>query len=179
MTRFRLLLLASFISPQLLLADPDLDRLRASYEAALERAAAPVRRSYEAELRKLMDRQTKAAKLDAALATKAELEKLADKPGAAADGEAVHVTGAKAMEPLFIDKTWQTPAGSNFTFRKDGTCLRQFNTTQAVVKWRTHGPNAIEVIGSTPAETRYFRFVSPTEAYYGEKDSITTPVRPQ
>lgn len=51
----------------------ELGKLRESYTKAVERATAPLKATYIAELQKLMEKQTKAGNLDAALATRTEL----------------------------------------------------------------------------------------------------------
>lgn len=55
-------------------ADDELTQLRQRYESALDRAAAPLKAAYIAELQKLLERQTKTGDLDGALATRAEME---------------------------------------------------------------------------------------------------------
>jgi hypothetical protein len=82
-----------------------------------------------------------------------------------------------SMKDFYLDKTWQSPAGTTFKFLPGGKCVTTNNLKEDVRKWRTIGPRILEVSGPTPQETRYFRFVSPTEAYYGaNKNQIFTPI---
>lgn len=64
----------------------DLSALRDNYEKALERAAEPVKATYLEELKKLMDRQTRAGDLDAAIATRTEIQTLTGTAPAKASG---------------------------------------------------------------------------------------------
>lgn len=64
----------------------DLSALRANYEKALERAAEPVKATYLEELKKLMDRQTRAGDLDAAIATRTEIQSVSGTPPAKTPG---------------------------------------------------------------------------------------------
>ncbi len=154
-------------------ADAELDRLRVSYEGAVERAVAPLRETYKQELLKLMDRHTRAGNLDAALEVRRELQDLTgeafEQPG---DGSsAIGERPGKEVETYFVDKTWRTPTGTNFTFNKDGKGARQFGNDLTAFRWKLRGKDTVEVTG--PAKvgdketTWYFRFFSPDEAYYG------------
>src|SRR5688572_23252178 len=58
----------------------DLAKLRSSYDAAAERALAPVKATYERELRKLLDQLTKSGNLAAANEVQKELDELTAKP---------------------------------------------------------------------------------------------------
>src|SRR5215208_5748415 len=159
-------LLCSFlccIAFQCIYADADLDRVKTTFDAEINRITATARRNYETELRKLLERQTKAANLNAALETRMELEKLTGKKeGAAA---AKHETLAKEIETVAFEKTWQAPKGTKFTFRKSGTCVREFENKKTLLKWRPRGPDVIELSGDTPADNHFFRCGSPGEAY--------------
>ncbi|MFN9941340.1 MAG: hypothetical protein ACK56I_17860, partial [bacterium] len=57
---------------QFAFADPEMDRLKTAYEAAVERSVAPIRSTYEKELLKLMEKHAKAGNLNAALEVKTE-----------------------------------------------------------------------------------------------------------
>lgn len=68
---------------------PELDRLRDSHKAALDRATKPLTQTYVKELEKLRDAYTRSANLDAAKAAQAEIN-------AATQNAEVNVTTAKA-----------------------------------------------------------------------------------
>ena len=59
----------------------ELTKLRSDYNKATERAIAPITKRYEAELKRLKARFTRAADLEGALAVDAELKKLAEANG--------------------------------------------------------------------------------------------------
>ena len=81
-----------------------------------------------------------------------------------------------SMDDFFIGKAWQS-AITTYTFAKDGTCLRQAGNDSETMRWHHLGNKIVEVSGKNKPDTRYFRFVSATEAYYsGDKNDITKPV---
>jgi len=168
----------SFAWVQNTVADAELERLQASYNGAVERAVAPLRDTYEKELLKLMEKHTKAGNLDAALEVKVELEQLTGKTLGSKSGSA---ETTKAGDKIFIDKTWKTPTGTNFTFNQDGTGTRQFGNDMTTFKWKLRGKDTVEATGpgnqSGNETTWYFRFHSLGEAYYGNnRDSVNNPV---
>ena len=88
--------------------------------------------------------------------------------------------GQRAATPsakdFYLDKTWQSPSGTTFTFLPGGKVMTAFNLKQGVRKWRAAG-RIVEVSGGDLPGSQFFRFVSPTEAYYGgSKDQIFTPL---
>ena len=93
-------------------ADAEMDRLKTSYEAAVERSVIPIRNTYEKELLKLMEKHTKAGNLTAALEVKAEIEKVTGKPvldPSAPKPTTTAITKPKILEQYFIGKTWRSP----------------------------------------------------------------------
>ena len=79
-------------------SNDELGKLRESYTKAVERATAPVKATYITELKKLMEKQTKAGNLDGALAVKSELETQTGASTSAASPESTPAA-AKAGEP--------------------------------------------------------------------------------
>jgi hypothetical protein len=79
------------------------------------------------------------------------------------------------LEALFVGKTWVSPAGTAYTFEANGN-----GHTQAdALKWHRieDGIVEVELPGRPKASTRYFKFVSASEAYYnGDRNDITKPV---
>lgn len=160
-------------------ADPEMDRLKASYDAAVERSVAPLRATYEKELLKLMEKHTKAGDLTAALKVKDEIEKLTGKP-VLTPSSATSGTGAtarqKALEPYFVGKTWRTPTGTDFTFHEGGTGDRQFGNDKTTFKWRQRTHDMVEAVGpgtsGSPDRSWFFRFETLDKAFYGnDKDT--------
>jgi hypothetical protein len=167
-------------------ADPELDRLKTSYDAALERAAAPVRTAYEQQLLKLLDRHTRAANLNATGEVRAELARIGARNVPAPTTNAVlpgatPTTLRTELEKLFVEKAWKTPSGTKFTFHAKGEGLMEFGSNKGTIAWRHVSPKLVEVVNQGGAkDTWYFRFVSPTEGYYGgSKDKITLQLQPQ
>jgi len=78
-------------------------------------------------------------------------------------------------EALFVGKTWVSPAGTEYTFEPHGAGHTQDNA----LKWHHIGGGIVQVdlTGRPKENTRYFKFVSATEAFYnGDKRDITKPV---
>lgn len=164
-------------------ADADLDRLRTSYEGAVERAVSPLRDTYKQELLKLMDRHTRAGNLDAALAVRRELQDLTGESfEQSGDGRgAIGERPGKEVETFFVDKTWRTPTGTNFTFNKDGKGSRNFGNDLTPFRWKLRGQDTVEVTGPSKGggkdTTWFFRFFSSDEAYYGNsRETAQSPL---
>jgi hypothetical protein len=82
---------------------------------------------------------------------------------------------AVGSEALFVGKTWVSPAGTEYTFEPHG----DGHTQADQIKWRHIGSGIVQVDlpGKPKVNTRYFKFVSDTEAYYnGDRKDITKPV---
>lgn len=73
------------------------------------------------------------------------------------------------MEALFVGRTRVSQAGTAFTSAKDGKCIRE-TVDRKEGTWRRRGSVVVSSVEGSPNETRYFRFVSKTEAYYGNSD---------
>ncbi len=122
----RLLLLIFICSASSLLAqqsNDEISKLRESYTKAVERATEPLKATYVAELKKLMEKHTKAGNLDAALAARNEIESISS-PVAASSGPDSSRTASNAvvnpdapksklspsykkiLESYFVGKTW-------------------------------------------------------------------------
>lgn len=77
-TKFSLVILLLSVVASLHGADtPEFDRLRDSYKAAMEKATKPINQTYLAELTKVRDMYTRAAKLDAANKVQSEIDAIA------------------------------------------------------------------------------------------------------
>lgn len=150
--------------------DADLDRLRKAYEDASARVVAPLRETYLRELNKIMQARTRSGDLEGALAAKAELEKATEEK---------ELGQMDDLEALFVGRTWVSEAGTAFIFNKDGTCLRE-TTQRKEGTWQRRGSVVISSVPGSPLETRYFRFVSKKEAYYGNsEEAMDHPVTPR
>ena len=167
-------------------ADAELDQLKSSYEGAVERAVSPLREKYKQELLKLMDRHTRAGNLTAALKVRRELQDLTgevfEEPS---DGRtAIGERQGKEVEKFFVEKTWRTPTGTNFTFNMDGKGTRQFGNDLTAFRWKLRGQDTVEAIGPGKVggkdTTWYFRFFSQNEAYYGNsRETAQTRLEPK
>lgn len=87
---------------------PDLQALRGAYEAAVTRTMKPLSETYLAELKKLRDQYTRAAKLDEANAVQAEITLITNKLAAltAAPGPAA------SSQPAVLDTIAAIPAAA-------------------------------------------------------------------
>lgn len=150
-------------------ADEELHRLRTTYEEASERAVKPLRETYLRELNKIMQTCTRNSDLPGALVAKAELEKVTEEME----------RREASPEALFVGRTWVSQAGTAFTSAKDGKCIRE-TADRKEGTWRRRGSVVVSSVEGSPNETRYFRFVSKTEAYYGNSDkTMILPVFPR
>jgi hypothetical protein len=159
-------------------ADPEVAKLKASYQIAVDRVVSPLKVSYEQELRKLVERLTKAGNLQGALEAKTELEALTGRPQGEPEKTANAPGSQKAIDRFFINKTWKTPTGTSFTFEKDGTGFRQFGKDKTSLIWRQIEGGLIEitlqVTQGGDVRNMYFRFLSNSEGYFGvAQDSVT------
>jgi hypothetical protein len=83
----------------------------------------------------------------------------------------------KSNERFFVNQTWRSPTGTDFTFLKRGEGFREFNgRDRTLLTWRHIEPDLIEVTYLANQEgklrTSYFRFDSSTEAYYGSSRKL-------
>jgi hypothetical protein len=147
-------------------ADPEIAKLKESYDAAVERAVAPIKATYEKELRRVLERQTKAGNLAAANEANAELEALTGK-------SAGTVSNAKAATPKvnerwFVKHTWSTPGGTQFSFLEGGAAYRQYGEDKTAHIWKIDEDGLVVATTTAPgSQVCYFRFVSANEAYFG------------
>jgi len=158
-------------------ADPELDRLRAAYEAAVERATQPLRESYERELKRILDARTRSGNLEEALAAREELERLADEAGAADP----QTTASSGRERFFVNTTWKTPTGTFFHFLPEGKGIRfrSEGRDQTEFTWQMDQRGIVEWTGEAnrggPVTSLFFRFAGRTRAHYGsERERIST-----
>ncbi len=153
-TILRYPVLAAFLLSLSPCSGDELTDLRDSYQKALQRAAEPVRATYIEELKKLMDRQTRAGDLDGAIATRAEIQGLTSPAPATSAAPVAPApmppttapTGgdAGAIDPIlhlgdrlprqelneiekrFVERLWVDVLREHHTiyFRNDGTATR-------------------------------------------------------
>lgn len=173
---FFLLLSASHVS-----AIDELGNLRSSYDNAIIKVTAPVKATYEKELQKLLERYTKAGNLDEAAKVIAELKSIGasgtTSPPSASKAGNQDPASPQSSERFFVNKAWKTPTGTKFSFEKGGTGKRSFGKDETSFVWRTLADGSIEVTGENTKgadmKTWLFRFVSSSEAYYGDnKDNL-------
>ncbi len=151
-------------------SDKELEELREDYEEEYDRVIKPLRETYLRELEKIMEARTRASDLDAALLVKKEMEKVSEEK---------ELAQMDPIDALFIGRTWVSGAGTAFTFLPDGVCIRE-SRDRREGSWKRRGSVVISSIEDSPNETRYFRFVSKTEAYYGNsEEEMDLPVMPR
>jgi len=145
--------------------DDELLRQRANFEESMQRLTAPLQATYERELERIVRERTRVSDLDGAIAARAELARVR---GNAEEGEDGGMgAGRRPPDEFFVGKTWVSAAGTAFTFREDGICVRQAPGGGSEGPWRRRGALVISYVDGSDRATRYFRFVSATEAYYG------------
>ncbi len=153
-------------------ADDELNRLRVSHNAAVNRTIAPLRSVYEKDLQKLLQRYTQAGKLDAASEVVQELQLLKSNMVAS-----VSLPPPKVYsDSCFVGQTWITPTGTRFTFDENLTGKQQYgNQKTTPFKWEKTG-NGVEVklVDEKGCERHWiFRFAGRTEAYYKGVDDVS------
>jgi hypothetical protein len=182
MTTQTVILIAGLLTlPLIASAQGDLERLKASYEKAVTKAVEPLKATYEAELRKLLERHAQAGRLDDVAKVMAELNAI----GVTDAEPTIAGQTPKSRKVTVESTTWKTPTGTEFSFEPGGKGTRSFGGADATaITWRERSGGNVEVTGAgSKGEnemTWYFRFVSETEAYYGNsKDDVTKPLQKQ
>ena len=180
---------------------PEFDRLHTSYKAAVEKATKPLTEAYLADLEKLRDVYTRAAKLDAANKVQAEIDsiyqsiafaKAAKKLPTAAQTPAAPSTPSASISPSgeiakmpeirwFIGKTWRTDGGTRFTFSRDGSGERVYGVEKMPFTWRLLESGVVELTPTgqeKPTSHWYLKFTSRSEALFGTTEERTNvPLR--
>lgn len=182
MTTYTLILITGLLTlPSISSAQGELERLKTSYENAVSKAVEPLKATYAKELRKLLERHAQAGRLEDVAKVVTELKAIG-----ITDAEAT-IAGqtSKSRKGSFESTTWKTPTGTEFSFEPDGKGTRSFGGADATaITWRERSGGNVEVTGAGSKgekETTWdFRFVSETEAYYGNsKDDVTKPLQKQ
>ncbi|HEY1050401.1 MAG TPA: hypothetical protein VGE39_11620 [Prosthecobacter sp.] len=92
-------------------------------------------------------------------------------PGMPQGGSSADLTTEKDIEKWVMNKTWRSPAGTNWKFDKDGKGEKYFGENRTPFVWKHVGAGAVEVIGSDdeggPSKTWHFQFDARDKAYYG------------
>lgn len=156
-------------------ADADLLRLRKSYQEARERALAPLNATYEKELSKLLERQMKAGNLAAAVETQKELDSL--KALTPVSLTVQPKDDPPGVERLFVGKNWESPLGTVFQLKRNGSGVKILGSSTAQVTWEKVGSDVIKVSGQKDTTGRiptwHLKFVSEEEAYIGNSPTNT------
>jgi hypothetical protein len=117
---------------------PELQRLRAAYVAALERAQKPVTESYSQELKKLKDSFARAGKLDEAVQVDGELQEITSKLAAMA--AAVTPLGARPGQTTVLNATVTIPPNNPDGYKLGPVRKGDVISLQYVSgKWKDHG----------------------------------------
>lgn len=152
--------------------DAELQSLRATYELEVDRAVSPLQATYERELRKIIRERTRKSDLEGAIAARTKLEEIAGDPDEEEDDSPPGST-RRPPDEWFVGRTWISPAGTAFIFQEDGTCIREGSGGRTEGSWRRRGSLVISEVEDKSRATRYFRFASETEGWYGDdKDEI-------
>ena len=156
--------------------DNELERLRGSYNAAVVRATAPLKASYEKELQRLLQRYTQANKINEAAEVMAELQRMNTNSTISSAFSA-----SKSDDPFFVGPTWYTPLGTKFTFKRNFTGIQQREGGRPVpLKWtKTNDCVEIDTVDYQDKPCKWsFRFVSVDEAYFrGPNDKTEVRLR--
>jgi hypothetical protein len=162
-----------------LFADDELDKLRSSYNEAVARATAPLKTTYEKELRKLLQRYTQSGRIEEAALVLQEIQNTEANFGRSTQQQAVPTITTSyspaVVERHFVNRVWKTPTGTKFFFEKAGRGKRVFGNDETPIVWRNNSNGLIEATGESTKggsmRTWYFRFISDTEAYYSESEN--------
>jgi hypothetical protein len=171
---------------------PELDKLRASHAADIERAVKPYRETYVRELDKLRDNYTRTANLAAATAVQAEIDeaKSAGQPGGKsselpAAGKQPRLSGKSPKNEWYIGRTWVNSSGTAWTFAKGGKGEVHHTTGKKVpMTWDVLPSGVLKVRHEASASSNigsgYIYFASATEGLSGlEEDRLTKPMHPK
>jgi hypothetical protein len=84
-------------------------------------------------------------------------------------------------EKFFVNKTWQSPAGTTWSFSKNGKGEKQFGSNITPFIWSHAGSGLVKVTGTdtigSPVRTWFFKFEADKKAYYGgTHESANTPL---
>jgi hypothetical protein len=164
-------------------ANPELDRLKATYAGDLE---------------KLYQRYSEAGRLDEATEVLAELKTMGvavvNIPRRFPEPFLVDVAWKTAgeadvspqiSEQFLVDTAWKTPAGTIFVFEENGRASRSYNNANKTdLTWKIHPTVMVDVTGPpAPGKapiTWFFCFDSKTEAFYGSsKDDMAHQLQRQ
>ena len=180
-TRTRNFILGLLALPFFSFAQDDLERLKTSYENAVARAVEPLKATYERELRSLMQRHAESGRLDDVARVVAELKAIGITNAVPADADTGRMS--RSTQTGFEGTTWKTPTGTEFSFEPEGKGTRSFGGADPTsITWRKRAGGFVEVTGAGSQggqeTTWFFRFVSESEAYYGNnKEGATTQVQ--
>ncbi len=152
--------------------ESELERLRGSYNAAVVRATAPLKASYEKELQRLLQRYTQANKINEAAEVMAELQRM--------NTNSVQSV-LKNDDMFFVGPSWYTPLGTKFIFKKNFSGTQQREGGRPVpLKWaKTNDGIEIDTVDYQDKPCKWsFRFVSTDEAYFrGPNDKTEVHLR--
>lgn len=156
--------------------DPEFAKLQKIQRDAIAKAVTPINEGYVRELRKLLEKQTRAGKLDDAKVTMEEIENLTGSKDIASDSGS-----DREFEKSVIGTTWKHVAGSTITFKKGGVGVKAERGQEWPLVWRTLQGNIIEATGNFNADgsrrTFFYRIINRREAYYGDAaDAATAPL---
>jgi len=135
---------------------------RAVWKGRVESRLEELRGAYMLALDQLVQRKARMGDLDTALAARAELNRIAE------IGEFPDIHEAYRLpDEIFAGRTWASPSGTAFTFLEDGSWLLEDELGRVAGKWRRLGQLVVAEVEGDPLATRYFRFATEREGWYG------------
>ncbi len=147
-------------------AEPvEVTQLRSQYELAVERATAPHRATYLKQLERLLEKFTKAGKLDEALATKAELDKMRAPAAAPMDPAAER---AESVRKWMTGRVWTT-GFTDYAFKEDGSGVATWAKGTEAFAWELLPDATVSV--TRPTMKLIFRFESDSMANHVDASS--------
>ncbi len=159
--------------------DPtELKEARAKYQEAVKKATESIDELFIKELRKLVEIYNKQNNFNEVASVVEELKKAEElvQIVKSADPQTV-----QEIERLFVNKTWQSPAGTTWRFSKNGKGEKQFGSDITPFLWSHADSGLVKVTGTdtigSPVRTWFFKFEAGRKAYYGgSRESANTPL---
>ncbi|OAI56390.1 hypothetical protein AYO49_00895 [Verrucomicrobiaceae bacterium SCGC AG-212-N21] len=181
------LLCGTFLVPSLLFAvsTPELDKLTEDYQKAVARAVSPITQSYEAELKKLQERYTKAGNLDAALEVRKVIDQVAVKSVVTAAASSPKPTAGTANQgdsPVFVTPTkWTQKAETTtftYSFEKNGSGLMRSGAgVETPFTWEQNGTEVVATLKGLNTK-RHFVFENTRRGvfWFANKPEVKIPL---
>ncbi len=161
---------------------PEFDRLRANYQAAIERATKTLTQSYLIELEKQRGSYERASKPDAGNVVQAEINATKQAAASAELARKLQAKSPPSQDPSvasqthwFAGKTWLTDQKTKWSFNRKGTGEKvRGHDTIAMFTWKLLDSGNLELTelagAGKPATTTYVHFKNKSEAWFGSSE---------